>query len=367
MLHADDVLPVALVVVQVVLTVIDRGVLQTLCGEHINGVAVYGRPNCAVNLLGRSQESQGLHHIVPQLCAACVLRHRRITVVCLSAKHLDFLLSDAQCHLQLLLLHSVHIQFRVLAFCAVDAVVLCRVFCRGCSLNTYIYILQIDVPSVREPQVDVCQEVGFLVVLSIHRVQTTSTYHKHDTLALCPKLGKVNALPVIAQHIVLLEQGGHLIQRCPVNDVVVHLLVIGQRTVIHPYDAHLYVCSGAFNRDTLWRVLDEVVTVTIDVSGATCAVYIELHQPAVGTTPDNKGYLLPLVAAILSAYANRLLRGVAFVIFHFFHGASVHHGFVCCNLEALRAVQTAYYAGILVGDIAHLQLHLYGLSACGGI
>ena len=105
--------------------------------------------------------------------------------------------------------------------------------------------MQVDVPAVREPQVDVCQEVGLLVVLGVHGVETALPHHEHDTLALVPQLLEVDAASVLAQHVVLLEQGGHLVKRCPVHDVVVHLLVVAQRTVIDADDAHLHVGAGA--------------------------------------------------------------------------------------------------------------------------
>ena len=73
--HADDGLPVALVVIQVVLSVVGRRVLQALCREHVDRETVHGCPHVAVHLLGRGQEPQRLHQVVPQLRAAGVLSH----------------------------------------------------------------------------------------------------------------------------------------------------------------------------------------------------------------------------------------------------------------------------------------------------
>ena len=73
--HADDSLPVALVVVQVVLAVVGRRVLQALCREHVDRKTVHGCPHVAVHLLRRGQEPQRLHQVIPQFRAAGVLSH----------------------------------------------------------------------------------------------------------------------------------------------------------------------------------------------------------------------------------------------------------------------------------------------------
>ena len=73
--HADDGLPVALVVVQVVLSVIGRRVLQALSREYVDRETVHGCPHVAVHLLRRGQEPQRLHQVVPQFRAAGVLSH----------------------------------------------------------------------------------------------------------------------------------------------------------------------------------------------------------------------------------------------------------------------------------------------------
>jgi len=73
--QADDLVPVALVVVQVVLPVVGRRVLHALGREHVDGEAVDGRAHAAVRLLCGGEEAQRLHHVVPQFRAARVLGH----------------------------------------------------------------------------------------------------------------------------------------------------------------------------------------------------------------------------------------------------------------------------------------------------
>ena len=150
-LHPDDLLPVALVMIEVVLSVIGRRVFHAFRGEHVDGEAVDGRAHAAVRLLRRREEAQCLHHVVPQLRTAGVLHHRIVRVVRLGAQHLYFLLSGSQGYLQLLLLHAVHIHLRSLALGTVDAVVLRRVLRRTRALNADIDILQVDIPTVGQP------------------------------------------------------------------------------------------------------------------------------------------------------------------------------------------------------------------------
>ena len=122
------------------------------------------------------------------------------------------------------------------------------------------------------------QEVGLLVVLRVHRVKSALAHHEHDALALITQFLEVDALAVLAQHVVLFKQGSHLVQRLAVHDVVVHLLVVAQRTVIHMHRPHLHVGTRAVQRDSLRRVLHEVVAVTVDVGSAARTVHVEFHQ-----------------------------------------------------------------------------------------
>ena len=214
---------------------------------------------------------------------------------------------------------------------------------------------------------DVGKEVGLLVVLGVHGVEPALTHHQHDALAFVAQLLEVDAVTVFAQHVVLLEQCGHLVQRLAVNDVVVHFLVIAQGAVVHADNAHFHIGACAVYRYALGRVLHEVVAVAVDIGGTARAVHIKLHQTAVGASADHEGNLLPLALAVLSADTYGLLDGVAVLIFHFFGRTSVHHGLVRRDIEALGAVHAAHHVCLLVGDIAHLQLYLDGAAKCSRV
>ena len=364
-LHPDDLLPVALVMIEVVLSVIGRRVFHALRGEHVDGEAVNGRAHAAVRLLRRREEAQCLHHVVPQLRTAGVLHHRTVRVVRLGAQHLYFLLSGSQGYLQLLLLHAVHIHLRSLALGTVDAVVLRRVLRRTRALDADIDILQVDIPTVGQPQVHIGEEVRLLVVLGVHRVQSSLTHHQHDALALFAQFLEVDAPAVIAQHVILLEECGHLVQCPAVDDMVVHLLIVAQRAVIHPDGAYLHVRAGTVDGDAFRAVLHEVVALTVDVRRAPRAVHIQFHQPALGAFADDEGYLHPHVRAVLSAHADLLGGLPAVLVGYFLGGARVHHRLVGRYPEAFRAAHARHHACVLVRDVGHFHFHLHR-AACGG-
>ena len=139
------------------------------------------------------------------------------------------------------------------------------------------------------------EEVRLLVVLGVHRVQSSLAHHQHDALALFAQFLELDAPPIIAQHVILLEECGHLVQCPAVYDMVVHLLIVGQRAVIDPDGAYLHVCAGTVDGDALRAVLHEVVALTVDVRRAPRAVHIQFHQPALGAFADDEGYLHPHV------------------------------------------------------------------------
>ena len=211
------------------------------------------------------------------------------------------------------------------------------------------------------------KEVGLLVVLGVHRVKSALAHHEHDALALVPQFLKVYALAVLAQHVVLLKQGGHLVQRLAVHDVVVHLLVVAQRTVIHMHRPHLYVRTCAVQRDSLRRVLHEVVAVTVDVGSAARTVHVEFHQTPFRALANHESNLHPHILTVLAANAHGLGGLVPVLVLHLFRRAGVHHGLVCRDLEALRTVQATHHVALLVRDVAHLQFHLNRAARRGGI
>ena len=211
------------------------------------------------------------------------------------------------------------------------------------------------------------KEVGLLVVLGVHRVKSALAHHEHDALALVPQFLEVYALAVLAQHVVLLKQGGHLVQRLAVHDVVVHLLVVAQRTVIHMHRPHLHVCTRAVKRDSLRRVLHEVIAVTVDVGSAARTVHVEFHQAPFRAFADHEGYLHPHVLTVLTANTHGLGGLVAVLVFNLLRRASVHHSLVCRDLEALRTVQATHHVTLFVCDVAHLQFHLNRAARRSGI
>ena len=187
------------------------------------------------------------------------------------------------------------------------------------------------------------KEVGLLVVLGVHRVQSALAHHEHDALALVTQFLEVDAPSVLAQHVVLLKQGGHLVQCLTIYDVVVHFLIISQRTFIHADVTNLHVSTVATQGNPLGCVLHEVVAIAVDVGGAPRAVHVEFHQPAVGTLANHKGNLLPFVLSVLSANANGLGGLVPVLILHFLRRAGVHHRLISRYLEAFRSVQAAQH------------------------
>ena len=227
--------------------------------------------------------------------------------------------------------------------------------------------MQVDVASVWEPQVHVGKEVGLLVVLGVHRVKSALAHHEHDALALVSQFLEVYALAVLAQHVVLLEQGGHLVQRLAVHDVVVHLLVIAQRTVIHMHRPHLYVRTCTVQRDSLRRVLHEVIAVTVNVGSAARTVHVEFHQAAFRAFADHEGYLHPHVLTVLTANTHGLGGLIPVLVLHFLRRAGVHHGLLCRDLETFHSVQATHHVTLLVCDVAHLQFHLNRAARRGGI
>ena len=73
--HSGQIRPIALIVVQVVLTVVGAFAIYSLCREHIDRVSVDSTADIAIYLLRRCKKPEFFEYIVEELCSTGVMCH----------------------------------------------------------------------------------------------------------------------------------------------------------------------------------------------------------------------------------------------------------------------------------------------------
>ena len=187
----------------------------------------------------------------------------------------------------------------------------------------------------------------------------------HHALPLGQNLG--NVVLAVFQHIVVLVLGKHLLRGHAVHNVVVHLLIVADRTVVHPHASQLQVRTCAVEGDTHRGVLDKVVRGVVDVRFLPRAVDVELHQPVLAPCPYHKGHLHPgvLGEGLFHSHHARLLFLVLVGV-----GDARTRQQRCLgtgDMESLPAAHAADYVRRPVDDVAHLELELDGLAVEGRV
>ena len=207
--------------------------------------------------------------------------------------------------------------------------------------------------AVRTVEVNINRNLELLVVRLIEQVDIT--YDTHHTLALLSQLLDVNVVTFIVHHIILLEEYNHLIQGLAVNDIVIQLLIIVQRTVIHSDVADGYVCIVRYYRDINRCFLSECISLRELHRTRQFAIHEQFEQSVARFLVYHEGNLVAHIRSELGAY----LRSCC----------GSDSCFLRSQLEAYIFRKTAHHDAVSIGHVTGHDLHLQrtarGGEVCG--
>ena len=369
-LHAEHRAALALLVVEIVLTVVGVLAVGPLRAEDVDRQAVDGtadvyRREAVSGLfvlvpLRRGQKPQLLHHVVEQLGAAGIQGHGGVGIVALAAEQIHGNSTGAHGVLvpraDVLTAHRK--KFAPLG--AIDADVLARVFRRARALDTDVAAGEDEVifPSEGRVIVDVSQEVSLLVVLGIHVIQFVLTHDAQHALPLREQLVQVD-IARVPEDVVLLVQRHHGVGAVGIHHRVLQLLVVAERAVIDADAAYLHVGTCAVEGDFLRGVLLEVERGVIEVRAGAVAVDVELHQPVLRRRAYHQGDLHLLTVSVVRGkfYLPRHLLVVLVGVGHGLPRAEAR--LLRGDKKPLAVIHAAHHRRRAVGDTRDLHGDLY--------
>ena len=369
-LHAEHRTALALLVVEVVLTVVGVLTVRGLRAEDVDGQAVDGAPDIdpgkaaarrlVLVTLRRREKPQLLHHVVEQLRTARVQRHGRVGVVGLAAEqvHRD----RAGAHRVLVPRADVVTAHQELfaPLGAVDADVLTRVLRRARPLDADVAVRQNEVVFRAQGRVivDVGQEVRLLVVLGIDVVELVLANDAQHALSLREQAVHVHVTGV-AQDVVLLVELHHRVGVIRVHHRVLQLLVVSEGPAVDPDGTQFHVGARAVDGNLLRRLLLKAERGVVDIGTRAVAVHVELHQTVLRGRAHRQRHLHHVTVGVVGGelHVTRYQLVVLVGIGHRLARAETR--LLCGDKEPLAAADAAHHRSRAVGNIADLQRQLY--------